>query len=129
MANNGSPKPVFETNSDNVYFLTTLPIHAQFKIDDNNLRPESKAQSGAHLEAQSKLILHALAEKPLSAGELVNFLELKTKTGAFKRTVKELLDKELLDKEFIEYTLPDTPASRLQKYRLTASGIKLNDDL
>lgn len=108
----------------NIEALTTLPVHKQFKIDDNNSRPESKAQSGAHLEAQSKLILHALAEKPLSAGELVNFLELKTKTGAFKRTVKELLEKE-----FIEYTLPDKPNSRLQEYRLTASGIKLNDGL
>jgi len=117
MANNGSPKPVFETNSENVYFLTTLPIHGQFKIDDN-----LRLGSGAHLEAQSKLILHALAEKPLSAGQLVNFLELKTKTGAFKRTVKELLETE-----FIEYTLPDKPNSRLQKYRLTALGVGFLD--
>ena len=39
-----SPKPMFETNSDNIYFLSILPIHLQFKTDDNNPRPESRLE-------------------------------------------------------------------------------------
>jgi hypothetical protein len=59
----------------------------------------------------------ALAEKPLSANELVKKLGLRSKTGAFKRTVSELLNDSS-----IEYTIPDKPSSRLQKYRLTGAG-------
>jgi ATP-dependent DNA helicase RecG len=49
-------------------------------------------------------------------------LGLKSKTGAFKRTVKELLDQGL-----IAYTLPDKPDSRLQQYRLTELGQQVLD--
>jgi len=42
---------------------------------------------------------------------------LETKTGAFKRVIRGLLENQL-----IEYTLPDKPNSRLQKYRLTIKG-------
>lgn len=73
------------------------------------MRPESEAQSGA--------ILQALFERPLSANELAEILGLRSKTGAFKRTIKELSDRK-----FIEYTILDKPNSRLQKYRLTDAG-------
>lgn len=76
---------------------------------------QSKALSGA----QSDTVLNALVLGPLSANELVSHLNLRNKTGAFKRTIKELLDQDL-----IEYTLPDKPNSRLQKYRLTDKGRK-----
>jgi ATP-dependent DNA helicase RecG len=53
---------------------------------------------------------------PLSANELTARLGLKSKTGAFKRAIKELLDDGL-----IQYTLPDNIQSRLQKYRISES--------
>jgi len=61
--------------------------------------------------------LALLAPAPLSANELVTQLGLKSKTGAFKRAIKELLEAGL-----IEYTLPNTVQSRLQKYRITEKG-------
>ena len=78
---------------------------------------ESGARSGAQSGAQSLEVLLSLSVAPQSAAGLVSALGLKSKTGAFKRTVRELLEQEL-----IAYTLPDTPSSRLQKYRLTDKG-------
>lgn len=75
------------------------------------------AQSKAQSKAQSDAILQACADTPLSAAELMRIFGLETKTGAFKRVIKGLLENEL-----IEYTLPDKPNSRLQKYRLTIKG-------
>ena len=54
--------------------------------------------------------------------ELVIALGLKSKTGSLKRVVNELLASGL-----IEYTLPDKPISRLQKYRLTHMGARSGD--
>lgn len=76
-----------------------------------------RAQSGARSGAQSNTVLRALSDTPLSAAELMTILGLGTKTGAFKRTIKELLENQL-----IEYAIPDKPNSRLQKYRLTVKG-------
>ena len=79
------------------------------QTDPTELRPESGAQSGA--------IQQALGKRPLSTNELTKILGLRSKTGAFKRTIKELMDRKS-----IEYTIPDKPNSRLQKYRLTDAG-------
>ena len=88
---------------------------------------QSRAQSRAQSGAQSEAVLLALTYLPRSAMELIEILGLDTKTGAFKRAIKELLDREL-----IAYTLPEKPGSRLQKYRLTAKGSShlknLNED-
>jgi predicted HTH transcriptional regulator len=78
---------------------------------------QSEAQSEAQSRSQSASILSALLNAPLSAAELAMALGLESKTGAFKRAIKELLEKQL-----IEYTLPGKPNSRLQKYRLTNAG-------
>jgi ATP-dependent DNA helicase RecG len=61
--------------------------------------------------------LQVLAVAPLSVVEIVHALKLKSKTGALKRAVKELLAEG-----HIEYTIPEKPASRSQKYRLTQKG-------
>ena len=77
----------------------------------------SEAQSGAQSEAQSIRVLGALSRGALSARALADALGMRSKTGALKRTLSEMLSETL-----IEYTLPDKPNSRLQKYRLTLAG-------
>lgn len=79
--------------------------------------PEFGKERGAQSGAQSHAVLTALTEGPLSAAKLVEVLQLGTKTGAFKRSMKNLLEEGC-----IEYTIPDKPNSRLQKYRLTEKG-------
>ena len=78
---------------------------------------QSRAQSEAQSGAQSHAVLTALTEGPLSAAKLVEVLQLGTKTGAFKRSMRSLLEQGC-----IAYTIPDKPNSRLQKYRLTEKG-------
>lgn len=79
---------------------------------------QSKAQSGARSKAQSLQVLLILErDGESSANELAEKLGLQSKTGAFKRTLQELLAQQQ-----IEYTIPGKPSSRLQQYRLTESG-------
>jgi ATP-dependent DNA helicase RecG len=58
-----------------------------------------------------------LQAQPLSSNELQSQMGLQSKTGAFKRAIKELLELG-----HIEYTVPERVQSRLQKYRLTPAG-------
>jgi predicted HTH transcriptional regulator len=74
--------------------------------------------------AQSEAILLALGKEPLSAAELAVILGLQSKTGAFKRTLQELVENGM-----VEFTIPEKPYSRLQKYRLTAKGHALLAEL
>ena len=81
------------------------------------LHQVQEAQSKAQSKAQSDEIVKLLGSGSLSAAELVNKLGLKSKTGALKRSLQQLLDNGL-----VEYTIPYKPTSRLQKYRLTDKG-------
>ncbi len=110
------------------FIRTTFPVSLEaLALEEEVLKGEAKtlgvesvqsgAQSRAQSGAQSVAVLLALTYVPRSAMELIEILGLDTKTGAFKRAIKELLDREL-----IAYTLPEKPGSRLQKYRLTAKG-------
>jgi ATP-dependent DNA helicase RecG len=96
-------------------FITEFPRPSISEEED--LRPESGLESGAQSGAQSARILSLLKNEACSASELANELKLETKTGAFKRAIRELIEANL-----IEYTLPEKPNSRLQKYRLTPKG-------
>ena len=96
-----------------------FPLATQMTIADQKPGAQSRAQSGA----QSNAILQVLSDAPLSAAEIATILGLDTKTGALKRTLKDLLLQEL-----IVYTLPEKPTSRLQKYRLTQKGKQALED-
>ncbi len=95
----GCPGPVWEANG----FTTAI-----FRPN-----PEVRAAVGA----QSDQVLVALSQGEHSAGDLAVAIGLRSKTGALKRTLGELVAAGL-----VEYTLPDKPTSRLQRYRLTRAG-------
>ena len=118
MKRNGSPEPTFETDDERTYFLAILPVHPDM---------ESRGQAGGHAKGQAgghateislndteKAILEILEEGPCSTSELLEKLGLESRTGAFRRTVKNLMEKGV-----IEYVYPDNPKHPEQKYRLS----------
>jgi|GEM_PF-1215218 len=109
----GCAEPRFEVTG---FFTGTFFPNPEVRASaDAASKTGSRAQSGAQSGAQSAEVLSLLAQGPLSAAELASRLALGSKTGALKRTLKELLATGS-----IQYVLPDKPTSRLQKYRLAA---------
>ena len=79
---------------------------------------DSTTQVEAQVEAQVELrILKACSNEPLSSGEIAQVLGHRKLSGNIRKALPSLREKGLL-----EYTLPDKPHSRLQKYRLTEKG-------
>jgi len=68
-------------------------------------------------------VLSALSKGDLAKSELAVAIGQKTASGKLHQRVREMLADGL-----IEYTLPEKPNSRLQKYRLTEAGRALLAD-
>jgi len=81
-------------------------------------RPESQPESRP--ESLNILVVRRLSQAPLSKAELSASLGHKEISGQLNKIIRELLQNKI-----IEYTIPDKPQSRLQKYRLTAKGRRL----
>ena len=78
-------------------------------------RPESLV-ADAGLPTESR-VLAALTNGPLARSGVVRGLRHKSLSGAIRKAISVLLRDE-----WIEYTIPEKPNSRLQKYRLTLAG-------
>lgn len=78
-------------------------------------RPESQPESQP--ESLELRVLHLLVSGPHSKAELSEGLGQKEISGQLNKVVRILLSDQT-----IEYTIPDKPNSRLQKYRLTDKG-------
>ncbi len=77
------------------------------QIRQPELRPESFAFR----------VLSVLPDKPLSKSGYFSFAGTKRISGRLNKVVRHLLDEKK-----IEYTIPDKPGSRLQKYVITVKG-------
>jgi len=62
-------------------------------------------------------VLALLKTQALSKAEISTHLGQKEVSGQLNKVIRSLIAQGL-----IEYTLPDKPNSRLQKYRLTLAG-------
>lgn len=118
MKRNGSSEPMFETDNERSYFLAVLPVHPDME-KKGQAGGHAKGQAGGHamkisLNDTEKAILEILKEGPCSTSELLEKLGLESRTGAFRRNIKNLMKKGL-----IEYVYPNNPKHPDQKYRLS----------
>lgn len=102
MKNNGSPTPIFDTDSDNTYFLTTLSIHPEF--------------TNLSLDDYKKSILK-FCEISRSKKEILDHIGLANYYGNFERHMLPLIHAGYLD-----LTLPNIPIHRKQKYIISSRG-------
>ncbi len=100
------PEPKFENYSGGfrVLFKTKAPV-------------EAPVEAPVDLSDTERKLLLLLASAPLGRKELIDGLGYTQRTGNFIKAQKRLLEKELMER-----TIPNKPASRLQKYRLTHKG-------
>ena len=100
------PEPEFNDSSG---FKTTIwrgKPPEQIQVQPESLPGDLKSR-----------VLNLLADGSMSRSELSKKLGQKKPTGHLYNIVRDLLDEQM-----IEYTLPEKPRSRLQKYRLTDKG-------
>ncbi len=118
MATNGSPAPEFETDEDRTSYLVRLPVHQQVNVEKEDERvTQSPTQSPTQSDRMKKRLLQALEFGEMSPKEL------RLKLGLSHRpTFRENYLHPARKEGLIEPTIPDTPTSRLQKYRLTEKG-------
>ena len=91
---------------------TSRPDKSTRQVD-----PTSRLRLMANSESRAKLLVALLAGGELSRRELMEQIGLRDRESFYALYI--LLS---LDIGFIEYTIPDKPNSRLQKYRITAKG-------
>jgi ATP-dependent DNA helicase RecG len=117
----GLPEPRIEEIGMRLRFTVFFkePIHVSRPNPGTDERGAAPTQSPTQSADPVNLLLSHLAKGPASAGELRDRLGLK-----HRPTFRENYLHPALNSGFIEYTIPDKPSSRLQKYRLTPKGAK-----
>ena len=128
MAKNGSPPAEFEFDEDHSYFMVRLPIHlAALAVADSavggGLQKVGAGETAAPPVTPPVTPLFARLLREMSSGHAMSSAEIRTALGLKDRThVRQTYIDPALTAGVIEYTIPDHPNSRLQKYRLTDQG-------
>jgi Fic family protein len=109
-------------NDSGVFIEFTLSaLLDSIKLQDKH-HDEHQDEHQVELSAPQRAVMQALEGKSLSRKEIFVAIGLSGDSRAFKRTIEPLMSAGL-----VERTLPDSPTSRLQKYRLTGAGKALVD--
>ncbi len=135
LKNNGSPRPVFDTDDERSYFKATLKVHPEFLVKDQKKHSKtevgpSRDQVGTKLglswdQAVSKLKLSkrdverilSKCRNPQPTTSLMNLFKLKNRTKFKRKYINPLIKLGLLS-----MTIPDTPKSPNQAYQTTTRG-------
>ena len=142
MGKNGSPPAEFEFDDDHSYFMVRLPIHPAAlevatsgpgqdqvaKVGAGDTPTQSRSESRSESEpvwrrraewrpewgpeSVHDRVMAAICNTPKGRAEIAAVLGHKSITGALRQAIGDLMALGL-----VEYTLPEKPNSRLQKYR------------
>ena len=113
MAGNGSPAPVFESDDERSSFVIRLPIHEKTRVTSG-----SPPEVTGEVTGEVTRLLQALGGE-MSRQQLQQALALKHEDHFRQAYLVPALEARL-----IEMTLPDTPRSSKQRYRLTGKGLQ-----
>ncbi|MBP2132158.1 ATP-dependent DNA helicase RecG [Methanomicrobium sp. W14] len=112
-------EPVIEVSESWVTVTFRRPVMSQPESQPE-LQPELQPESGA--ESLENRIIRMLYQKSMSKSMLSSELGQKEISGQLNKVVRELMAEG-----YVEYTIPEKPRSRLQKYRLTEKGKKIQE--
>ena len=98
---NGSPMPVFETDNDRTYFLTTIPIHPDFLIpyeDRNEYRNEYRNDAvTVELTEHERLVLGAIHQNATTTiRDMITCLVISK--SSVSRALKGLQEKQVIER-------------------------------
>ena len=148
MANNGSPKPIFDTD-ESTYVLVTIPIHEGVQVTDqasdqdediifsslndivafcNQANDQVNDQVSDQVEVLIEQeindrvlpILFFIRDSHKSRTEILTFIGLKNHTDNKRKYIDPIHVYG-----WIEFTIPGNPKDRNQKYKITESGKRL----
>ena len=116
VAAQGFPEPSIRELGLRVCFIFPLAKAIQVR-EPTRSQPESQPESSA------ARVLILLKSENLSKSQQAAGLGQETVSGQLNKVIRELLRREQ-----IEYTIPEKPDCRLQKYRLTEKGRRALED-
>lgn len=123
MATNGSPKPKFEWDDQRTSFIVTLPVHdgASQPLAKDDIPSIEPTAASAVVEILTRPHMRAILRycaTPRHRDEIIGKMGFKDRESFARAFLRPLLKLGLL-----EYTRPESPRSKLQKYRSTPLAI------
>ncbi len=105
---NGSGEPLFDTDDERSYFLTTIYAHEDFAVKKVEL----------DVENSDDLVLKVLVfcEEEKSRKEIFEYIGMTNNSRNYNEQIKPLIE------SLLGYTIPDKPTSSKQKYKTTSVG-------
>jgi ATP-dependent DNA helicase RecG len=88
-----------------------------FRVPVAQLQPRPESRPESQPESLLTKIVASLEGQPRSKSEIAALVGHRSVSGELNKQIRSLLAQRL-----IEYTVPDKPNSRLQKYRITDEG-------
>ena len=116
MAQNGSPKPLFDFDAEHTFFQVTLPVHKEVLKELNSSESESTPQVHPQVTPQVMNLLKSV-EGEMSRDEIMQKMGLKD-----IKNFRDIYLNPAINTVLIALTIPEKPQSSKQKNKLTALG-------